>query len=589
MRNLLLPFVLFLIYSNISHAQSRYEIDNFVAPATTYTNIGADGENVSLYAEEAGMENGVTIPLIRYEAVDAATFQNEYMPALTDSILIGFDGAISNASFEIACGASKDVTLTGLAFNQGTPVNGYWGIGNNSFPSNVAVTSGNSDPKDVNFYIEAGETIDSLVFIIDKQANSTAHLGIHAINWISTNGNRPLANPDLSMTGACNTSLDVMFLLDNSSSIVSSEFEEIRTGTIAGLTSLYQSNPTTPIKTSFVKYGTMAEVGPMDVLLEETSLKPGGDIYDWMHNTYGATGSAEKTNWVDALQKAKDTYIAGDEFELLILFTDGMVNNNEDLADVTELANYLKGEGIHILFLGAGQMGPNIIKNVAGYLTKFPNPIEYDNATNIAEGDYRYMTNYGELELFLERILVSCIVTPVELMDFDAYAEDCEVQLEWATASEIDNSHFNVERSADGYNFRTIGKVEGNGTTSDIMNYAFRDENPSATNYYRLKQMDYDGVFEYSDVIEAKASNCTTYAVYPTMPTSELTIKSNEAVETQLSIMITDLAGKKVMLKDMNSRNDTQFTLDVSTLNRGIYFVSIMEEGVITSTFKILK
>ena len=64
MRNLLLSFVLIFIYSNISYAQSRCAIDNFVAPSTTYTNIGPDGNNVTVYAKEVGSRNGATLGLI---------------------------------------------------------------------------------------------------------------------------------------------------------------------------------------------------------------------------------------------------------------------------------------------------------------------------------------------------------------------------------------------------------------------------------------------------------------------------------------------------------------------------------------------
>lgn len=72
----------------------------------------------------------------------------------------------------------------------------------------------------------------------------------------------------------------------------------------------------------------------------------------------------------------------------------------------------------------------------------------------------------------------------------------------WVTASELNNDRFIIEKSPDGINFFPIGQVPGHGTTSVVHNYTFNDPNPfNGYNYYRLKQVDFDGTFSYSNII----------------------------------------------------------------------------------------
>ncbi|MCB0661651.1 MAG: T9SS type A sorting domain-containing protein, partial [Saprospiraceae bacterium] len=99
--------------------------------------------------------------------------------------------------------------------------------------------------------------------------------------------------------------------------------------------------------------------------------------------------------------------------------------------------------------------------------------------------------------------LLYSIALPVELLRFSAKpTHDFKVLLAWETASEIDNDYFGVERSDDGLQFRSLGKVSGAGNSTQIHQYQFLDVNPKAGwNYYRLKQTDLDGAFEYSQVL----------------------------------------------------------------------------------------
>jgi hypothetical protein len=92
---------------------------------------------------------------------------------------------------------------------------------------------------------------------------------------------------------------------------------------------------------------------------------------------------------------------------------------------------------------------------------------------------------------------------PVSWQQFEVLSKNGVNELIWSTSLELNNSHFVIERSADGNIFEAIGSQRGMGTTAQTSNYLFTDEKPLAgINYYRIKQVDFDGAFSYSDVRE---------------------------------------------------------------------------------------
>ncbi|WP_462248634.1 T9SS type A sorting domain-containing protein [Ekhidna sp.] len=95
---------------------------------------------------------------------------------------------------------------------------------------------------------------------------------------------------------------------------------------------------------------------------------------------------------------------------------------------------------------------------------------------------------------------------PVDLISFTGKATASNVTLEWSTATEINNQYFDIQRSWDGVNFTTIGRVVGHGTTNSIKNYEFVDQNPWKEGYYRLLQVDFDGSSEYHSTIRVEQS-----------------------------------------------------------------------------------
>jgi len=101
---------------------------------------------------------------------------------------------------------------------------------------------------------------------------------------------------------------------------------------------------------------------------------------------------------------------------------------------------------------------------------------------------------------------IDCMtVLPIELVYFDGFVSEDKSVLLWTTFSELNNDYFTIERSQDGYDWEVIGTVDGAGNSSSVIDYRFFDNHPhDGVNYYKLKQTDYDGRFEYFDIISVK-------------------------------------------------------------------------------------
>lgn len=101
-------------------------------------------------------------------------------------------------------------------------------------------------------------------------------------------------------------------------------------------------------------------------------------------------------------------------------------------------------------------------------------------------------------------------VLPVELVYFKAKLESKTVKVEWQTASEVNSSHFLVERSTDGVNFEIIGEVAAAGNSEEVISYEYIDYFPEQeNNYYRLKQIDFDDAYEYYNTVVVNATTGT--------------------------------------------------------------------------------
>lgn len=169
---------------------------------------------------------------------------------------------------------------------------------------------------------------------------------------------------------------------------------------------------------------------------------------------------------------------------------------------------------------------------------------------------------------------------PVELTSFTAKANSGKIQLDWTTATELNNSGFEIERSFDGNTFFAIGFIKGNGTTTEPRSYSFVDEfeyNATQSIYYRLKQVDYNGSVNYSDVIAVVIEMPIDYALgqnYPN-PFNPITkIKYSVPQSGLVTISIYDLTGQEVAKIVNEVKEAGNFEVDFNSvgLSSGVYF-----------------
>lgn len=183
----------------------------------------------------------------------------------------------------------------------------------------------------------------------------------------------------------------------------------------------------------------------------------------------------------------------------------------------------------------------------------------------------------------LELIGVENNPLPVEWLSFEAYKNGNVVKLSWSTATETNNDYFEVERSGDGKNYKSIGNVLGNGNTANVINYQFIDNNPLAgTSYYRLKQVDYDDQSDYSEV--RVVSLAKGYFVYPNPADTQLKILGLN--DKTLSIRLLDLQGKETAVAI--TREGDEINIDTSGLDRGYYILSLSNAAGVNDIQRVL-
>ena len=184
------------------------------------------------------------------------------------------------------------------------------------------------------------------------------------------------------------------------------------------------------------------------------------------------------------------------------------------------------------------------------------------------------------------------IIVPVELTSFSGSSIDGNVALNWSTATELNNLGFEVQRSFSKSDFVTVGFVEGNGTTTERQEYSYTDRNVTAGKYfYRLKQIDYDGSFDYSDVVEVDASPIS-YSLeqnYPNPFNPSTKITYSIPQKFLVSLKIFDALGREVsqLVNEEKEAGKYEIDFNASHLSSGVYFYKL-ETGDFVQTRKMI-
>ncbi len=174
---------------------------------------------------------------------------------------------------------------------------------------------------------------------------------------------------------------------------------------------------------------------------------------------------------------------------------------------------------------------------------------------------------------------------PVELTAFFALNTNEGVMLKWVTSTETNNSGFSIQRSRDYENYTDVAFVEGNGTTTQPHEYNFIDKISVADiYYYRLKQIDFDGSYEYSNVVEVNVNAPSDFVLeqnYPNPFNPSTVIKFSLPVDSKVTIDLYNTLGEKVdrLVKKEFSTGNHSVNFDASHLSNGIYYYTLNAQG----------
>jgi hypothetical protein len=184
---------------------------------------------------------------------------------------------------------------------------------------------------------------------------------------------------------------------------------------------------------------------------------------------------------------------------------------------------------------------------------------------------------------------------PVELNSFSASISEKTVKLDWSTATETNNSRFDVQRKFGAIEWQTIGSIKGNGTTTQTQHYSFSDDlsNYSASKIsYRLKQVDLDGSFSYSNEISVDNSIVSSFELeqnYPNPFNPSTKIKFNIPMTEKVRIEVLNAVGNKVatLLDEVKEAGSHEIQLNAENWATGVYYYKI-SAGNFSATKKML-
>jgi hypothetical protein len=185
-------------------------------------------------------------------------------------------------------------------------------------------------------------------------------------------------------------------------------------------------------------------------------------------------------------------------------------------------------------------------------------------------------------------------IVPVELKSFTATTNGKEVILNWSTATELNNQGFEIERSEDNTIFNKIGFVPGFGTTTEPKSYSYSDQSANTgTNYYRIKQVDFDGSYKYSDVVEIDFKGFNSYLLelnYPNPFNPTTTIGFGIQNKSNVKITILNAIGEEVAVV-MNEEKEAgyhQVEFNAANLPSGVYFYQLKAGNYVDTKKMIL-
>ena len=233
-----------------------------------------------------------------------------------------------------------------------------------------------------------------------------------------------------------------------------------------------------------------------------------------------------------------------------------------------------------------------------------PSPTSIPNS-DVRFGDYIDIDFYGgnivpvwtderaggfDMDIYTARINP---IVPVELISFTHRIVNGKVILDWVTATELNNLGFEIQRSIDNNIFVTVGFVEGKGNSTRNQYYSFSDEGIAGTVYYRLKQVDYNGSYNYSDVIEVNGVTISTIQLeqnYPNPFNPATTIKYQLGNDGFINLKVFNALGEEVaeLVNQYQKAGSYDLTFNAENLPSGIYIYQLTNSNFSQSKRMVL-
>jgi hypothetical protein len=388
---------------------------------------------------------------------------------------------------------------------------------------------------------------------------------------VSASGTRDINTPFLNINS---TSFTVKFNYQLSASLNGSQTRTIEIGLLdtAGVFSSLQiitmdhNSPTTV--QNFNQTFTLASTTVKRLVIKMGGTNGGGNvrtIFDDLYSSANAYyGNSTPCNSAPIAVNDNFTGVTGQQISGNV-----MANDNEP-----------NGEAMTSTVVVTSADG-TVVLNQNGSFTFTPNVSFFGSSTTFT---YQLRDNgYAPLTSNIATVTLSFSIPiglPVKLISFNAMLINNKVDLKWVTASEKNASHFVIEKSTDGSNFSDIGVVFAYGNTNEQKSYEYTDNISTSNNaviYYRLRQVDVDGKFDYSTVriirIGKQAENTITILTYPNPVSSELRVTVPNGWQGKKIVYELFTMNGQVSKRSETTNGGQTETINVSTLSTGIYIM----------------
>ena len=211
---------------------------------------------------------------------------------------------------------------------------------------------------------------------------------------------------------------------------------------------------------------------------------------------------------------------------------------------------------------------------------ELPTPGIHENSTQSGSGTNPITAVVSQINIFSDFIIAYSEFgpLPVEWLSFDALAKGASVKLSWQTATEINNNYFTVLRSQNGLYFYPIAKIQGAGNSNEVISYSYTDNQPyTGVNYYKLRQTDFDGTKDHSQILAVKMKRETEPYIFYSKGNIHIQLPQNTRDEYELRIH--NLQGQFLLSKKIHAMNTGSYhTIGVSDLPGKILLITLISK-----------